>query len=63
METVAGEIKQLVKEGVIKYWGMSECAPHELRAAHAVHPVTAVQMEWSLQTRDAGERGVPSAAH
>jgi hypothetical protein len=41
-----------VEAGKIKYIGLSECTADELRRAHAVHPITAIQMEWSLQTRD-----------
>ena len=47
--------------GKIRYIGLSECTPAELRRAHAVHPVTAIQMEWSLQTRDIEESVVPTA--
>jgi aryl-alcohol dehydrogenase-like predicted oxidoreductase len=52
METVMETLKELIQEGKIKYIGLSECTPDELRRAHAVHPVTAIQMEWSLFTRD-----------
>lgn len=52
METVAGVFKELHAAGKIKYAGLSECTPAELRRAHAVFPITAVQAEWSLQTRD-----------
>lgn len=52
IETTMAALKELVEEGKVKYVGLSECTPAELRRAHAVHPVTAVQMEWSLQTRD-----------
>ncbi|KDO18742.1 hypothetical protein SPRG_15863 [Saprolegnia parasitica CBS 223.65] len=45
-------LKELVLEGKIKYVGLSECSSDELRRAHAVHPVSAIQMEWSLTTRD-----------
>jgi aryl-alcohol dehydrogenase-like predicted oxidoreductase len=54
-------LKSLVEEGKIRYIGLSECTPSELRRAHAVHPVTAIQMEWSLQTRDIEELVVPTA--
>jgi aryl-alcohol dehydrogenase-like predicted oxidoreductase len=47
--------------GKIKYVGLSECTPSELRRAHAVHPVTAIQMEWSLQSRDIEPEVVPTA--
>lgn len=54
-------LKSLVEEGVIRYIGLSECTPSELRRAHAVHPITAIQMEWSLQTRDIEKDVVPCA--
>ena len=54
-------LKSLVEQGKIKYIGLSECTPSELRRAHAVHPVSAIQMEWSLQTRDIEEHLVPVA--
>jgi aryl-alcohol dehydrogenase-like predicted oxidoreductase len=54
-------LKALVEEGKIRYVGLSECTPNELRRAHTVHPITAIQMEWSLQTRDIEEHVVPTA--
>lgn len=54
-------LKELVQEGKIKYIGMSECSASELRRAHTVHPVTAIQIEWSLNTRDIEEHIVPTA--
>ena len=42
----------LVKEGKVRYLGLSEVSPSTLRRAHAVHPITAVQSEYSLWTRD-----------
>jgi aryl-alcohol dehydrogenase-like predicted oxidoreductase len=53
------ELKKLVKEGKIKYIGLSEASPETIRRANAVHPITAVQMEWSLWTRDIEEEIVP----
>ena len=41
-----------MEEGKIKYVGLSEVGPDDLRKAHKVHPITAVQLEWSLWTRD-----------
>lgn len=41
-----------MNEGKIKYIGLSEVGPDDLRKAHKVHPITAVQLEWSLWTRD-----------
>jgi aryl-alcohol dehydrogenase-like predicted oxidoreductase len=54
-------LKSLVQEGKIRYIGLSECTPKELRRAHAIHPVTAIQMEWSLQTRDIEDTLLPVA--
>ena len=42
-----------MREGKIKYVGLSEASSAEIRAAHAVHPISAVQLEWSLFSRDA----------
>ncbi len=52
IEDVAGTIKQLVAEGKVKHFGMSEAGVATIRKAHAVQPVTAVQSEYSLFTRD-----------
>ncbi|CAK7340951.1 unnamed protein product [Dovyalis caffra] len=54
-----GELKRLVEEGKIKYIGLSEASADTIRRAHAVHPITAVQMEWSLWSRDIEEEIVP----
>lgn len=61
IEDVMKELKGLVKEGKIKYVGLSEVTADELRRAHAVHPVTAIQIEWSIATRDVEETLVPTA--
>ncbi|WVZ04698.1 hypothetical protein V8G54_018044 [Vigna mungo] len=45
---LVGELKKLVEEGKIKYIGLSEASASTIRRAHAVHPITAVQLEWSL---------------
>ncbi|KAJ9701272.1 hypothetical protein PVL29_006564 [Vitis rotundifolia] len=55
-----GELKKLVEEGKIKYIGLSEASASTIRRAHAVHPITAVQLEWSLWTRDVEEDIVPT---
>ncbi|XP_010510923.1 PREDICTED: probable aldo-keto reductase 3 isoform X1 [Camelina sativa] len=55
-----GELKKLVEEGKIKYIGLSEACASTIRRAHAVHPITAVQLEWSLWTRDVEEEIVPT---
>nr|CAB3473597.1 unnamed protein product [Digitaria exilis] len=54
-----GELKKLVEEGKVKHIGLSEASPDTIRRAHAVHPVTAVQMEWSLWSRDIEPEIVP----
>ena len=48
--------QELVKEGKVKYLGVSEVSAADLRKAHAVHPITAYQLEWSLWSRDAEVR-------
>jgi aryl-alcohol dehydrogenase-like predicted oxidoreductase len=48
IEDVAGAVKELIAEGKVKHFGMSEAAVRTIRRAHAVHPVTAVQSEYSL---------------
>ncbi|XP_068669400.1 probable aldo-keto reductase 2 [Aristolochia californica] len=60
VEITMGEIKKLVEEGKVKYVGLSEASASTIRRAHAVHPITAVQLEWSLWTRDVEEEIVPS---
>lgn len=59
IEETMGEMKKLVEEGKIKYVGLSEAHPDTIRRAHAVHPITAVQLEYSLWTRDIEEEIVP----
>ncbi|CAL5392758.1 unnamed protein product [Camellia sinensis] len=54
-----GELKKLVEEGKIKYIGLSEASVDTIRRAHVVHPITAVQMEYSLWTRDIEEDVLP----
>ena len=49
----AWDLQELVKQGKVKYIGLSECSPKDVRRAHAVHPITALEMEWSLFSRDA----------
>ena len=46
-------LQELVKEGKVKYLGVSEVSASDLRKAHAIHPITAYQLEWSLWSRDA----------
>jgi aryl-alcohol dehydrogenase-like predicted oxidoreductase len=52
IEETVGALSELVKEGKVKAIGLSEAAPRTIRRAHAVHPLTAVQTEYSLWTRD-----------
>ncbi|XP_027114365.1 perakine reductase-like isoform X1 [Coffea arabica] len=59
IEETMGELKKLVEEGKIKYIGLSEASPDTIRRAHAVHPVTALQIEYSLWTRDIEEEIIP----
>jgi len=59
IEDTIGELKKLVEEGKVKYIGLSEASPDTIRRAHAVHPITAVQMEWSIWTRDIEEEIIP----
>lgn len=59
MATVAQVFKELIGEGKIKGYGLSECTPQELRQAHAIHPCSAVQMEYSLTTRRVGDIMLP----
>ena len=52
IEETAGALAELIKEGKIRHYGLSEAAPETIRRAHAVHPVTALQTEYSLWSRD-----------
>ncbi|KAI8022478.1 putative aldo-keto reductase 1 [Camellia lanceoleosa] len=58
-ETQMGELQKLVEEGKIKYIGLSEASPNTIRRAHVVHPITALQMEYFLWTRDIEEGLIP----
>ncbi|KAI3794884.1 hypothetical protein L1987_37525 [Smallanthus sonchifolius] len=60
IEITMGELKKLVEEGKIKYIGLSEASASTIRRAHAVHPVTAIQLEWSLWSRDVEEEIIPT---
>jgi aryl-alcohol dehydrogenase-like predicted oxidoreductase len=61
IEDTWGALKELVESGKVRYVGISEAAPDTIRKANAVHPVTAVQTELSLWTRDPQENGVLDA--
>jgi aryl-alcohol dehydrogenase-like predicted oxidoreductase len=60
IEEVAGAVKDLIQEGKVKYFGMSEAAAQTIRRAHAVQPVTAVQSEYSLWWRRPEEEVLPA---
>src|SRR4051812_6560139 len=57
-----GAMAELVREGKVRHLGLSEVTAAELREAHAVHPIAAVQTEWSLFSRDVEAAVVPAAA-
>lgn len=58
VEETWGALKGLVESGKVRHLGISEAAPATIRRAHAVHPISAVQSEWSLWSRDIEENGV-----
>ena len=45
-------VQKLVEQGKVRYLGLSEATADEIRRAHAIHPISAVQLEWSLWTRN-----------
>jgi len=61
IEDVAGTVKELIQQGKVKHFGLSEASARTIRKAHAVQPLTAVQSEYSLWTRDVEENGVLAA--
>ena len=61
MEEVAGAVKDLVAEGKVRHFGMSEASVASIRRAHAVQPVTALQYEYSLWFRDVEKEILPLA--
>jgi aryl-alcohol dehydrogenase-like predicted oxidoreductase len=60
IEEVAGAVKDLIAEGKVKHFGLSEAGAQTIRRAHAVQPVTAVQSEYSLWTRDPEAEVLPT---
>ncbi|GAB2541850.1 aldo/keto reductase [Nocardia heshunensis] len=62
VEDTVGAMAELVAAGKVRQLGLSEVTGAELRAAHAVHPIAAVQSEWSLFSRDVERTAVPAAA-
>jgi aryl-alcohol dehydrogenase-like predicted oxidoreductase len=61
IEETVGAMKELVEAGKVRHIGLSEASPETIRRAHAVHPVTALQTEYSIWTRDPDENGVLEA--
>jgi len=62
IEETIGAMSRLVENGKVRYLGVSEVSSATLRRAHATHPITAVQSEYSLWTRDPEESGVLAAS-
>ncbi|BCJ69369.1 aldo/keto reductase [Polymorphospora rubra] len=62
IEEVAGAVGELVRAGKVRHFGLSEAAAATIRRAHGVHPVTAVQSEYSLWTRDPEPQVLPTCA-
>ncbi len=59
VEETVGAMGELVSRGLVRYLGLSEASPDEIRRAHATHPITALQTEYSLWTRDPEEAVLP----
>ncbi|WP_026486038.1 aldo/keto reductase [Caldanaerobius polysaccharolyticus] len=59
IEESVGAMAELVKEGKVRYLGLSECTPEDLKRAYAVNPIAAVQSEYSLLTRDVEKEILP----
>ncbi len=60
IEETVGAMGELVEQGKVRHLGLSEAAPETIRRAHAVHPITAVQTEYSLWTRDPEAEVLPT---
>lgn len=60
IEEVAGAVKELIEEGKVKHFGLSEAGVQTIRRAHAVQPVTALQSEYSLWTRTPEKEVIPT---
>jgi aryl-alcohol dehydrogenase-like predicted oxidoreductase len=59
IEETVGAMARLVEQGKVRFLGLCEAGPETLRRAHAVHPISVLQMEFSLWTREAEERYLP----
>lgn len=62
IEETVGALAELVRAGKVRHIGLSEATGDELRRAHAVHPIAAIQSEWSIVSRDVEKNVVPTAA-
>jgi aryl-alcohol dehydrogenase-like predicted oxidoreductase len=60
IEETVGAMAELVEQGKVRYLGLSEASPETIRRAHEVHPISALQTEYSLWTRDPEERILPT---
>src|SRR5215218_8543414 len=60
IEETVGAMAELVRQGKVRHLGLSEASPATIRRAHAVHPITALQTEYSLWTRDPEEEILPT---
>src|ERR1700729_1263791 len=60
IEEVAGAVKDLIQQGKVKHFGLSEASAQTIRRAHAVHPVTALQSEYSLWWRQPEKEVIPA---
>ena len=61
IEDTVGAMADLVKAGKVRYLGLSEAGPQTLQRAHAVHPISALQTEYSLWTREPEDAALPAA--
>ena len=60
IEDTVGAMAELVQQGKVRYLGLSEAAPETIRRAHAIHPISALQNEYSLWTRDPEDEALPT---
>src|ERR1700710_1841356 len=60
IEETVGAMAELVEQGKVRYLGLSEAAPETIRRAHATHPITALQTEYSLWSRDPEDEILPT---
>ena len=61
IEETVGAMAELVRQGKVRYLGLCEAAPATIRRAHAVHPISALQTEYSLWSRDPEDEVLPTA--